>query len=70
VGNPQWDGMDGGNQKRKGEHMLIVQIDSKKYTDICGNKRTLKEWRAIYGKNLELSRHAYLARKKWKDSNK
>jgi len=50
--------------------MLIVQIDSKKYTDICGNKRTLKEWRAIYGKNLELSRHAYLARKKWKESNK
>lgn len=62
--------MDGGNKKRKGERMIIVQIDSKKYSDIYGNKRTLKEWRAIYGKSLELSRHAYLARKKWKESNK
>jgi len=70
MGREKRHGMDGGNQKRKGEYMLIVQIDSKKYTDICGSKLTLKEWRAIYGKNLELSRHAYLARKKWKESNK
>jgi len=35
-----------------------------------GIKRTLKEWRAIHGEKLNLSRHAYLARKKWKDGNR
>ena len=43
--------------------MLIVQIDGKRYVDIVGNKRTLKEWKKIYGESLEISRHAYLARK-------